>query len=159
MARQTQQVHVAHPQIARVGRAVGRMTTAAALSLDRYVLIDERALFVGMAFGTNRVSGRHGPHLPNGGRAMHVVTVAALEETFVDSMVIWLGKVRLGGHMASIAEFGLCRNEKVLRLFGVVRRVAVQAANIVARMRRCGEVALLVLFAVTTQAAGAGVLP
>jgi hypothetical protein len=56
MTLQAQQVHVAYPQIARVSRTVGRMTTTAALRLDRYVLVDERSLFVDMAFGANRIS-------------------------------------------------------------------------------------------------------
>jgi len=159
MTLQAQQVHLAHPQEARVGRTVGGVTTATAFRLDRYMLKNEGSLFVRMATGTNRIPCRHSPHLANGGRAMDVVAVAALDETFVYSMVIRLREVSLGGNMTSVAEIGLCLNEEVLRFFGVVRRVAVQAANIVARMRRCGEVALLVLFAVTTQAAGAGVLP
>jgi hypothetical protein len=81
---------------------------------------------------------------------MDVVAVAALDETFVYSMVIRFREIGLGGHMTSIAKLGLCLNEEVLRLFGVVRRVAVQAANIVARVRRRGEVPLLVLFTVAT---------
>jgi hypothetical protein len=81
---------------------------------------------------------------------MDVVAVAALDETFVDAMMIWLREISFGGDMTSIAEFGLCLSEKVLRLFGVVLRVTVEAANIVARVRRCREVSLLVLFTVTT---------
>jgi hypothetical protein len=60
--------------------------------------------------------------------------------------------------MTSVAKLGLCRNEEVLRLFGFVRRVAVQAANIVARVRRCREVSLFVILTVTTQAAGVRIL-
>jgi hypothetical protein len=89
---------------------------------------------------------------------MDVVAVAALDETFVYSMVIRFRESGLGGHMTSIAKLGLSLNEEVLRLFGVVRRVAVQAANIVARVRRRGEVPLLMLFTVTTQATGVGIL-
>ena len=104
---QAQQVHLAYTQIARVGRTVRGVTTAAALRLDRYVLINERALLIGVAFDTNRVPGWHGPHLAEGGGAMDVVAVAALDETFVYSMVIRPREIGLGGHMASVAEFGL----------------------------------------------------
>ena len=121
MALQAQQVHLAHPQIARVGRTVRRVTTATALRLDRYMLINERSLLVGMAFGTNRVPGRQSPHLPNGGRAMDVVAVATLDEAFVYSMMIRFREIGLRGDMTSIAELGLCLNEEVLRLFGVMR--------------------------------------
>ena len=121
MALQAQQVYLAHPQIARVRRTVRRVATAAAFRLDRHMLINERSLLVGMAFGTNRVPGRQGPHLTNGGCAMNVVAVAALNKTLVHSMVIWLREISLRGDMTSIAELGLCLNEEVLRLFGVVR--------------------------------------
>jgi hypothetical protein len=158
VALQAQQVHLAHAQIARVGRTVGRVTTTAALSLHRYMFENERPLLVGVALHTDRVPTRHGPHLSERGRTMYVVAVAALDETFVYAMMIWLREIGFGGNMTSIAELGLCLNEEVLRLLGVVRRVAVQAANIVARVRRCREVSLLVLFTVTTQATGVGIL-
>lgn len=121
MALQAQQVYLADTQIARVGRTVWRVTTATALSLDRYMLKNERTLLVGMTFGADRVPGRHGPHLANGGGAMDIVAVAALDQTFVYSMVIRLSKVGLGSDMTSIAEIGLCLNQEMLRLFGVVR--------------------------------------
>ena len=89
---------------------------------------------------------------------MSVMAVAALDETFVYSMVIRLCEVSFRGRMTSIAEIGLRWNEEMLRLFGVMRRVAVQAPNIVARVRRRGEVPLLVLFTVAAQATGVGIL-
>ena len=60
---QAQQIHLAHAQKTRIGRAMGRVTTAAALSLHRYMLKDERPLLVGVAFDTNRVPGRQGSAL------------------------------------------------------------------------------------------------
>jgi hypothetical protein len=122
------------------------------------MLKNERPLLVGMALDTNRVPTRQGPHLAEGGGAVDVVAVAALDEAFVDAMVIRLREVGLGGHMTSVAEFGLRRNQEVLRLFCVVGRVAVQAPNIVARVRRRGKVSLLMILTVATQAAGVGVL-
>ena len=129
---------------------MGRVTTAAALGLHRYVLIDEWALLVGVALHADRVPTGHGPQLSQGGRAMDIVAVAALDQTFIYSMVIGLREVGLRGCMTSVTEVGLCTNEEMLRFFGVVGRVAVQAANIVARVRRCREVPLLVLFTVAT---------
>ncbi len=132
---QAQQVHLAHPQVTRIGRAVRCVTTAAALSFHRYMLIDERALLVGVAFDTNRIPAGHGPHLAEGGGAVHVVAVAALDQAFVYSMVIRLCEVGLGSCMTSVAEVGLCSNEEMLRFFSVMGRVAIQASNIVARVR------------------------
>ena len=84
------------------------MTTAAALSLDWYVLINERALLIGMALDANRVPARHRPHLAERSSAMDVVAVAASDETFVYSMVKRLCEVRLGRRMTSVTEIGLC---------------------------------------------------
>ena len=128
---------MAHTQIARIGRAVGRVTTAAALSLDRHMLINERALLVGMTLDANRVAGRHGPDLPEGRCTVDVVAVAASDETFVYSMVKRLRKVCLGSGMTSVTEIRLRPHKQMFRLLGMMRRVAVQAANIIARVRRC----------------------
>jgi len=155
---QAQQVHLAHPQVTWIGRSVGRVTTAAALSLHRYMFVNERALFVGVALDTNRIPAGHSPHLPEGGSAMDVMAVAALDQAFVYSMVIGLREVGLRGCMTSVAEAGLCPNEEMLRFLGVVRRVAIQAPNIVARVRRRGEVPLFMFCTVAGQAKGIGIL-
>jgi hypothetical protein len=87
-----------------------------------------------------------------------VVAVTALDEAFVYSVVIRLRKVSLRVDMTSVAEIRLCSNKQMLLFFGVMWRVAVQASNIVARMRRSRKVSLLMTIAVATQAAGIGVL-
>jgi hypothetical protein len=86
---------------------MGRVTTAAALGLDRYVLINERSLLVSMAFDANRVASRHGPDLAERRGAVDVVAVATLDETFVDSMVIRLSEVGFGRCMTPVTEIGL----------------------------------------------------
>src|ERR1700739_2684311 len=107
MTLQGQQVHLAYSEIARGSGTVGRVTTAAALSFHWYMLINERALLIGMALDATRVPGRHRPHLPERRGAVDVVAIAALDETFVYSMVKRLREVGLGGRMASVAKFGL----------------------------------------------------
>jgi hypothetical protein len=99
------------------------------------MLIDEWALLVGVAFNTNRIPAGQGPHLAEGGGAVDVMAVAALDQAFVYSMVIRLREVGLRSCMTSIAKAGLCLNEKMLGFFGVMRRVAIQAPNVVARVR------------------------
>ena len=108
VALQAEQVHLAHAQVAWIGGPVGRVTTATALGLHRHMLIHKWPLFVGMALDANRVAAGHRPYLPERSGAVDVVAVAALNETFVDAMVIRLREVGLGRHMASVAEFGLC---------------------------------------------------
>ena len=108
MALQAQQVHLAHAQETRVGGAVGRMTTGAAFRLHRHMLIHKRAVRVGMALDANGVSAGQGPDLAEGGGAVNVVAVAALNQAFVYAMVIRLGKLSFGGSMTSVAEVGSC---------------------------------------------------
>jgi hypothetical protein len=86
------------------------------------------------------------------------MAVAALDQAFVDSMVIRLCEVGLRGYMTSVAEVGLGSNEKMFRFFGVMRRMAIQAPYIVARVSRRGEVPLLVFCPVAAQATGIGIL-
>jgi hypothetical protein len=69
---------------------------------------NERPLLVGMTLHTDGVPIRHGPHLPECGRAMDIVAVAALDEAFVDAMMIWLCEIGFGSDMTSVAELGLC---------------------------------------------------
>jgi hypothetical protein len=52
----------------------------------------------------------------------------------------------------------VCPNEEMLRFFGVMRRVAIQAPNIVARVRGRGEVPLFLFCTVAAQATGIGIL-
>jgi hypothetical protein len=120
MALQAEQVHLAHTQVARIGRTVGSVATATALCLHRHVLVNKRSLFFGMALDTNRVPTGQGPRLAEGGRAVDVVAVTALDEAFVYPVVIRLREVGLRGCMTSVAETGLCSDEEVFLLLGVV---------------------------------------
>lgn len=136
-----------------------RVTTGTAIGLYRHVFIDERPLFVGMAFEANLISIGKRPDLAQGGRAMGIVAVATLNQAFVDAVVIGPAKVSLCSRMAAVAESGLRLNQQVFRFLGVMRRVAVQTTDGVASVRRTREVPLFVLFAVATQATSAGFLP
>jgi hypothetical protein len=85
------------------------------------MLIHKRPLFVGMALDTNRVPTGHGLYLAEGGRAVDVVAVAALDEALVYSVVIRLCEVGPRGCMTSVAETGLRSSKKVFLFFGVMR--------------------------------------
>src|SRR3984957_1122805 len=58
VALQTEHVHQAHLEQPGIGGTVGGVATAAALSLHRHVLIDERTLLVDMALIANGVAAR-----------------------------------------------------------------------------------------------------
>jgi hypothetical protein len=106
-----------------------RVTTGTAFGLYRHVFIDERSLFVSMAFEANLVSVGKSPDLAQGGRAMSIVAIAALNQAFVDTMVIGLAKVSLCSRMAAVAESRLGLHQQVFRFLGVMRRVAIETTD------------------------------
>ena len=126
---QAQQVHLAHAQKTWIRRTMRRVTTCTAVGLYGHMFIHKRSLFVDMAREANLVSIGKSPDLPQGGRAMSIVAIAALNQTFVDAVVIGLAKVSLGSRMAAIAESRLRLNQQVFRFLGVMRRVAVQTTD------------------------------
>lgn len=159
VALQTQQVHLAHTQKTRIGRSMRRVTAAASLCLHRNVFVYERPCLVGVTLGTDRVSAWQRPYLAKRRCSMHVVAITASDKTFVHTVVIRLSKVCFGSRVAPIAETGLRLSQQMLWLFSVVRRMAVQAANVIAGVRRRAEVSLLMLFTVAGQATCARLFP
>jgi hypothetical protein len=148
MALQAEHVDQTHFKEPGIGRTVGRVTTAASLGLYRHVLIDKRSLLIGVALVANRVSAGESANLPQQLRSVRIVTVIALYESLVDAMMIRLGEISLGRRMASVTQFRRALRQQPLALFGVMRRVAVEAANIAAGMRGRGEMRLLFTVAV-----------
>ena len=134
------------------------VTTGAALGFHGHMLVHERSPFFGVAFHANGVARRDRSHLTNGCGPVHVVAVGAEQETFVNAVVIGSGEISLRRHVAAVAKIRLRLCQQMIWLFGVVRRVAIQAANIVAGMRRRREVPLLQSLPMTTQATRARLL-
>jgi hypothetical protein len=153
---QTQQVDLRDAQKSRIGRAVRRVATHASFGLDRHVLVNEGTLLVGVALVANGVASGRGAHLAQLRGAMHVVTIAALHQAFIYAMAVGTGEVGTGRSMAAVAQIGLGLDEQVLRLFGMVGTVAVEATHIVAGVRGGAKVALRVGLAVAPQTALAG---
>jgi len=130
------------------------MATGATLRFHRHVFVDKWSLLIRVAFETGSVSLRQSTKLAQRGCAMHVVAVTALNQSLINAMVIWFGEVSLRGDVAAIAKSRLRVNQQMLRFCRVMGRVAVQAAHVAAGVHRSGEVALLVILAVATQATG-----
>ena len=131
---QAQQVHLAHTQVPGIGRSVGRVTTAAALSFYWDMFIDKRTCFIRVAFCADGIAAGQCPYLPERRRSVDVMTIRALHEAFVDSMVVRLAEVSLCGCVTAIAELGLRGGQQVFHFLRVVWGVAVQAADITAAM-------------------------
>ena len=83
---------------------------------------------------------------------MDVVAVVALDQALVDAMAIRLSEISLRRDMTAIAEIRLGPDQQMLRLSGMVRRMAVQTADIVAGVCRYREVPLRMAFTVAGQA-------
>ena len=158
MTLQAQQVHLAHTQIARISRPVGSVTAATALGLYWNVFIDEGPHLVCMAFSANRIPARHGSYLPESGGAVNIVAITAVDETLIHAMVIGLGEISFRRGVAPVTEIWLVLHKQVLRFLGVMRGVTIQAANVIARVRGCGEMTLLALPTMTGQTTHGGVL-
>lgn len=135
VALKAQKIDLAHAQETRVCRPMWRVATIAAFRFDGHVLVNKRTEFVGMTLGANLVATRQCPYLTDGGGAMGVVTIAALDQAFIDAVVIGLGKIRLGGRMASVAEIGLRSHQQELAFGRVMWRVTVETSDVIVGMR------------------------
>ena len=131
---QTQQVHLRDTQETGIGRTMGCVATHASLGFHRHVLVDEGSLLVGVALVANGVASGSSAHLAQRRCAMHVVAIAAGEQTLVHTMAVGTGKVGAGRGMAAIAKFGLGLDQQLALDFGMVRAVAIEATNIVTGM-------------------------
>ena len=65
---------------------------------------------------------------------MNVVAVAALEQALRNPVVIGSREVGLGRGVASIAELRLFLDQQLLPFLGVMRRMAVEATDVIAGM-------------------------
>ena len=159
VALQAQHVHHADSQKPRIRGTVRRMATAAAFGLHRYMLVDERPLLIDVALVTNRISAGLRAHLPHVRCAMGIVAVVALHQALVYAVMVGLGKIRFGRSVAAIAQVRLALRQQTLFFLRVVRRVAIEAADLAAGVRGLRKMRLLVTIPVAGEAAGASLLP
>lgn len=131
MTLQAQEVDLAYAKKAWIVRPVRRVATGAAFCFHGYVFIYKGSLLVGVTLRADRISAGSSSGLPQCGCAMNVVAVAAVDQAFVDAVVICLGEVRFSRGMTAVAELGLGPGQQVLRLFGVVRRMTIDAAYVI----------------------------
>ena len=139
MALQAEHVHRHHLEQLRVGGAVRCVATAATLSLHRHVLIDVGSLLIDVALVANGVAAGQAAQLAHGRCAMRIVAVCTLDQALIDAVVIRLGKICLGGCVASVTQLRLILNEQVLFFLGVMRRVAIETSDFTAGMRGLRE--------------------
>lgn len=91
-----------------------RMTATAAFCLDRQVLEDKWPLFVRMTLEANRIPIRERFRLSKRFRAVHVVAVGALDQTFVDPVPVGPAKFRFRRGVTAETQLRLRLDKEVL---------------------------------------------
>src|ERR1051326_526419 len=107
MAFKAEQVNVAPAQQPRIGRAVRRVASYAALCFFRRMLKGEGASFVGVTVETKLVLGSRGAQLVCQKPAMRIVAIAAADQAFIYFVMERLGKIWLHIEMAGVAKLRL----------------------------------------------------
>lgn len=153
MTLQAQQIHVAYPEHVNVGAPVRNMAGGASLDFHRLVLEYERSLFIGVAGEADGILRGRSAHLLRPNCTVHVVTIRALDEPLVHTMVEGHFELGLFSQMARVAELRLCFHQQELFGLRMVRRVAGDAADIVSRVDRVDRIHMLRATGVATQAA------
>ena len=156
MALQAQQIDLAHSQETRIRGTMGRVASGAAFCLDRNMFVYERTAGIGVTLRASRISVGLGLDLTKRGGAVNIVAVTAMNESFIDAMVIGPGKLSLCSCMARIALRGLFLNEQMLRLFRMMWRMAVKTTHGIAGVGRTGEMLVFQVLTMTTETARTG---
>ena len=153
MARQAQQIHVADLQHVSVWRAVRSVAGSATFDLYRLMLENKRAALVGVAGEAHRVLRRRCSDLICFHRAVRVVAVVALHQSFVHSMMEGHRELRFLLCVAGVTEFRFFLHQQKFRILAVVRRMAIQAAHVVLDVHRAVEIHLFLAGSVAGHAA------
>src|SRR5262245_18881018 len=132
---------------------------AGGTTVDLYdrVLEDKGPGLVGVALEADSVARGRSAELPRFESAVRIVAIDALYKAFVNAMVEGTGKCLLHLQVAVETELRLLLPHQVLRFLGIVRIVAVGAADIVLQVRGAPEVCLLSAVLMTAQAARADI--
>ncbi|MGC1619094.1 MAG: hypothetical protein WA765_11465 [Candidatus Acidiferrum sp.] len=153
VALQAKQIDVADLQHVRIRPAVRQMARLASIDLYGSVLVYKRSLFVDVTFEADGVLRRGSPHLLGAHRTVHVVTITALHQPFIHSMMERHFELSFLLEMACEAKLGLGLDEQKLRFFCVVGRMAGNAADVILRVDRVDDVHVLRAAGMTGQAA------
>ena len=121
VALETEEIHLAALQQAGIRRTMRRMARCTAFGFHHRVFVNERTGFVGVAFEANRVLCCRRAQLPRQISAVRIVTVIALHETFVHTVMKCLRELLLCLQMATVTKLRLLLLHEDLTLLGIVR--------------------------------------
>lgn len=122
------------------------------------MLVDKRTLLVGVTFEADRILRGRSSYLLGTDRTVYVVAIAALNQSFVHSVMKWHFELGFLLKVAPVAELGLSLYQQELRLGRVVRRMAGNTTDVILRVQRVDGIHVLRAACVTGQAALVDVL-
>jgi hypothetical protein len=153
VALQAKQVDLAALEQSRVRRAVRDVAGDAALDLHGGVLVHERSGLIRVAFEANGVLRGGGAQLPREEASVRVVTIRALHQALVHTVMEGAAELLLDFDVAAIAELGLGHAHQELGLLRMVGRMAIDAADVVLQVGGAREVGVLLAILVALEAA------
>ena len=143
VTRQAHKIHVAHLKKMNVGRSMGRVAGFAAFDLHGLMLKHERSSLVRVTSKTNRILRGRGADLFCRNSSVRVVTVTALDQSFVHPVMKWHLELGLLIEVAGIAKRRLSFDEQKFLGLRMVRRMAGDAADVVFRMHGVNRIHVL----------------
>src|SRR5262249_35061999 len=151
------EIHLAALEQARIRRAMRGMAGGTTVDLYHRGVEDKGPGLVGVALEADGVARGRGAELARFESARLIGAINALDQAFVNAMVEGTGECLLHLQVAVETELGLLLAQQVLGFLGIVRIVAVGAADIVLQVRGAPEVCVLSAVLMTAQAARADV--
>lgn len=128
MAAEAQQVDLILVKKPLIRRTMRRVADHAAFNLC-FVLVNEWSLLFAMALVANFVAGSIRAQLLGAERAMGAMTIVALDQAFIDTMMEWPRELRTHIHMTLVTKLRRFRLHQKLTLLGMVRRMAVNTRD------------------------------
>ena len=129
MALVAQRGNRRHVQQPRILRTVRRMACHAALGPHRSMLEHERSTHIGVALGADLILVFRGLQVVCQKRAVHIVTVAALQQTLVHFVVNRHAELRLLVGVALVAKLRLRRPQQLRLRVAAMHAMATRAAH------------------------------
>ena len=120
------------------------------LRFYRGVLIDEWALFFGVTLETDGILCCRRTKLSFQKSSMRIMAIVALNQPFVHSMMKGPIKLVFDFEVTAITELGLFITKKVFGDLGVMRRMALNAANVILHVGCTREIVMLCIESVTS---------
>src|ERR1700687_124529 len=130
MALQAERVHACGQQHARIGRAMCGVASLASLTLDRFVLEDERSTLVAMALQANHILIRGRSKLAISQRAVRIVAIGTLDQPLFHAMMARLLEIGSLFYVARKAQRRLLLYQQIFQR-GVVHGVTGGAGDAV----------------------------